>query len=88
MILKNSIKITIKFLSNEIRADGIKITIHERTCIDVNTCSTEKVQSKISEEIKLAILREATLLKENELVKDPIIKTPVSRTNKNLNGTI
>ena len=71
---KDSMKITIKFLSNEIRADGIKITIHERTCIDVNTCSTEKVESKISEEIKLAILREATLLKENELVKKPDYK--------------
>ena len=73
---KDSMKITIKFLSNEIRADGIKITIHERTCIDVNTCSIEKVESKISEEIKLAILREATLLKENELVKNPDYKDP------------
>ena len=73
---KDSMKITIKFLSNEIRADGIKITIHERTCIDVNICSTEKVESKISEEIKLAILREATILKENELVKDPDYKDP------------
>ena len=73
---KDSMKITIKFLSNEIRADGIKITIHERTCIDVNTCSIKKVESKISEEIKLAILREATLLKENELVKNPDYKDP------------
>ena len=73
---KDSMKITIKFLSNEIRADGIKITIHERTCIDVNTCTIEKVESKISEEIKLAILREATLLKENELVKNPDYKDP------------
>ena len=73
---EDSIKLMIQFLTNEIRADGIKITIHERTCIDVNTCSIEKVESKISEEIKLAILREATLLKENELVKDPDYKDP------------
>ena len=73
---KESMKITIKFLSNEIRADGIKILIHKKTCNEVNNCSTEKVESKIAEEIKLAILKKATLLKENELDKDPDYKDP------------
>ena len=36
------LKITVKFLSNEIRADGIKIDIHERICkIENSSISTK-----------------------------------------------
>ena len=68
------IKITIRFLSNEIRADGIKVTIHKKTCSDLNACSINKIESKISQEIKVAILRKATQIKEDEVVTDPTYK--------------
>ena len=64
------LKITIRFLSNEIRADGLKILIHEKTCTANNVCSIKKVETKLSQEIKGAILREATLIKDSELVGD------------------
>ena len=61
------LKITVKFLSNEIRADGIKIDIHERVCKINNSssCSINKIKSGISGELKLAILKSATRLDKN-----------------------
>ena len=60
-----SIKITVKFLSNEIRADGIDILIYKKICeTSNNNCKVNKVESDLSKEIKLAILKEATILKK------------------------
>ena len=60
------LKITVRFLSNEIRADGIEVAIHERLCslIDDKKCKIEKIDSEISMEIKLAILKKAAILKK------------------------
>ena len=60
------LKITIRFLSNEIRADGLKIIIHERICPNSSStsCSITKIKSNIEGEIKLAILKRATELKK------------------------
>ena len=65
------LKITVRFLSNEIRADGIKVIIHEKVCSD-NTkvdCNINKIKSKIGNEIKLAILKKAALLEKNKFKK-------------------
>ena len=60
-----SIKITVKFLSNEIRADGIDVLIYKKICeTSNNNCKVNKVESDLSKEIKLAILKEATILKK------------------------
>lgn len=60
-----SIKITVKFLSNEIRADGIDVLIYKKVCeTSNNNCKVNKVTSDLSKEIKLAILKEATILKK------------------------
>ena len=57
---KKEIKITVRFLSNEIRAEGIEITIHERICEQNNTnCKITKKKSKLETEIKIAILKKA-----------------------------
>ena len=57
------IKIMIRFLSNEIRADGVDITIHKRVCsargID---CSVNKIKSELNSELKLSILRRASTI--------------------------
>jgi hypothetical protein len=61
-----SIKIMVQFLSNEIRADGLKVTIYNKVCEPNNStnCSTA-VDNKndIGQELKLAILRKAANLK-------------------------
>ena len=57
------LKITVKFLSNEIRADAVDVTVFEKVCA-VEKCNTKKVQSKLEKEIKLAILKKATLMQK------------------------
>ena len=63
------LKITVRFLSNEIRSDAIKVTIHERICNTVNNCSTNLIDSKISGKIQLAILKRAALLERKGIKK-------------------
>ena len=62
-----NLKITVKFLSNEIRSDSVKVDVHERVCNTQNICSTSMVKSKISNEIKVAILKKAAFLEKNRL---------------------
>ena len=72
------LKITIRFLSNEIRSDALKIIVHERICTN-NNCSTNLIDSKISSEIQLAILKRATLMEKksiDKLVKERRKKAP------------
>ncbi len=56
-----AIKITIRFLSNEIRADGIDVTLHKKICND-NNCTVNKIESDLIFEIKDTILRKAATL--------------------------
>ena len=65
------IKITVRFLSNEIRADGIKVVIHEKVCSDKSKldCKINKVESSIGNDVKLAILKKAALLKKQSQQK-------------------
>ena len=64
----DAIKITILFSSNEIRADGLNIIIHEKKCIAEN-CVTEVLESDLNNEIKIAILKKAARLKTADLTK-------------------
>ena len=57
------LKITVKFLTNEIRADAVDVTIFEKVCKNQN-CSTNKIKSNLEKEIKLAILKKATLMEK------------------------
>ena len=62
------LKITVRFLSNEIRSDALKIIVHERICNN-NNCVTNLIDSKISNEIQLAILKKATLMEKKSIEK-------------------
>ena len=59
-----SIKITIRFLSNEIRADGLKVIVHKKACNTMQNCTVKKIASVLEQELKGAILREATILEK------------------------
>ena len=63
---QNPIKITVRFLSNEIRADGLKIIIHKKICKKINDCKIIKIDSTLGQEIKLAILKKAATMNKNE----------------------
>lgn len=67
---KKEIKITVRFLSNEIRAEGIEVTIHERICEQNNTnCKITKKKSKLETEIKIAILKKAARIQQEDSKK-------------------
>ena len=57
------LKITVRFLTNEIRADAVDVTIFEKIC-NMSNCDTNKVESKLENEIKIAILKKAVLLEK------------------------
>ena len=62
----DSIKIMVQFLSNEIRADGLKVSVYKKVCPNENTinCKTQiDNTNKIGPELKLAILKKAAELK-------------------------
>ena len=64
-----AIKISVRFLSNEIRADGIDITIHKKNCVAEKTCGVNKITGDLNTEIKLAILRRASLIRKGDIEK-------------------
>lgn len=57
-----SLKITVRFLSNEIQTNSLKIIIHQKKCININQCSINEVKSKIQEELIKSILSKATII--------------------------
>ncbi len=68
-----SIKIMVQFLSNEIRADGLKVTVYNKICDQNNLTNCSTTVSKdndIGQELKLAILRKAAELKINTTQKE------------------
>jgi len=64
-----TIKIIVNFLSNEIRADGLKIKIYKRKCNEKQICKSQLLSSNINNEIKLAILKKAAQIKAGDLKK-------------------
>ena len=67
--LDESIKITVRFLTNEIRSDGIRIIVHKKRCNIDQSCKISKITSAIEQELQVAILRKAILF-ENEYNKN------------------
>ena len=60
-----AIKITIKFLSNKIRADGMIVNLYKRNCIN-NVCSVKEIEGDLIFDIKDKILRKAALYKNQD----------------------
>ena len=63
------LKITIRFLTNEIRSDALKVLVHEKVCNENNNCQTNLIDSKITSEIQVAILKRAAVLEKNKTEK-------------------
>ena len=53
---KEQIKVTVRFLSNELRSNSLSIVVHKKTCNENNACSIKKVDGGIADEIKEKIL--------------------------------
>ena len=65
---QDPIKISVRFLSNEVRADGLNVIIYKKICKknDKNNCKTIKDSTTLGQEIKLAILKKAAIIKKSE----------------------
>ena len=62
-------KITVKFLSNEIRPDGIDITLHQKVCQKNNVCKISKLDSAVAQDLRLKILKRAALYAKDDTEK-------------------
>ena len=67
---KEQIKISIQFLSNELRSDSIKITAHKRICENTDKCSNLIVDQKFADTVKENIITVARSLKIEEAKKE------------------
>ena len=63
--LDESIKITVRFLTNEIRSDGIRIIVHKKRCNIQQQCSIKKITSTLEQELQVAILKKATIFQRD-----------------------
>jgi len=66
-----SIKITVRFLTNEVRADGLKIIVHKKKCSLQQECSVKKVTSSLSNELRAAILKKAVIYLKTDKKNKP-----------------
>ena len=83
-----SLKISVQFLSNEIRVDGIKVNIFKKECTVDNNCSVNKINSELNRELKLAILKRAAQIQKGDQKKSregsaPYKGAKIKRKSKN-----
>jgi len=69
-----SIKITLRFLDNEVRVDAIKVLIHKKTCNN-NNCQIKQIESDLAFDIRDKVLKKAALLVKNDKEKTKSKKT-------------
>ncbi len=64
---EESLKITVRFLSNEIRSDSLKIIVHKKNCTNSNNCNISLLpkNSKINSELLSVILQKASLIQKD-----------------------
>tara|TARA_B100001123_G_C15090021_1_gene939234 strand:+ start:393 stop:965 length:573 start_codon:yes stop_codon:yes gene_type:complete len=65
-----SIKITVRFLTNEIRADGLKIIVHKKNCSIAQKCTVKKITSTLENELRVAILKKAVIFEKESISKN------------------
>ena len=61
-----ALKITVRFLSNTVQTNSIKVTVHRKKCSVNQTCNVELFKSRIQEELIASILKEATILEKQQ----------------------
>ena len=65
-----SIKISIRFLTNEIRSDALDIKVFNKKCITQSNCVTSEKEGDIKNELKTKILKTAAIYKTDKKKKD------------------
>jgi len=65
-----SIKVTIRFMSNEVRSDAIDIKIFYRKCKDLINCNISENKGNLGKELKKEILKRAAIYKKQNKDKN------------------
>ena len=65
-----SIKISVRFLSSELKSSSIVVTGHKKVCDDMGKCFVEKLDNKFTNEIKESIISAARQTKIEDSKKD------------------
>ena len=66
-----SIKITVRFLSNEVRSDNLKIIVHKKKCTSNNNCLVTKLgNNEITNELLASIVKTAARLEKEDKEKN------------------
>ena len=64
-----SVKISIRFLTNEIRADALDVKVFSRKCNSASSCVVKEINDELAPELTKQILKKATLYKKEALDK-------------------
>ena len=65
-----SIKISVRFLSNEVRSDSLKIIVHKKKCSSAQSCTTTiDENSVIINELRRSILAKAAIFEKDKKKK-------------------
>ena len=59
-----ALKITVRFMSNVVQSNSLKVTVHRKKCSVNQSCNVELFKSRIQDELIASILREATILEK------------------------
>src|SRR5210317_944830 len=68
--LNENLKITVRFLTNEIRSDALDLKIFYRNCDSSNRCTVTEKEGSLVTELKKEILKKAIIYKEKAKVKE------------------
>ena len=68
--IDESIKITIRFLSNEVRSDALDVDIFYKKCVTANNCKISKQEGQLKKEITKQILAKAAVYQKQVKDKD------------------
>ena len=68
--LRESVKISIRFLTNEVRADALDIKVFYKKCNQVASCKISQKTGSLSAELKKQILSKATIYKKQNKDKN------------------
>jgi hypothetical protein len=65
-----SIKISVRFLSNELKSSSVIVAGHKKICDDFGKCFIEKLDNKFTDEIKESVITTARQIKIEDTKKD------------------
>jgi hypothetical protein len=67
---KEQIKVSVRFLNNEVRSDSLEINVYKKICETFDNCKTIKMKNEFPNQLKENILTVARLLRIEEAKKE------------------